>query len=56
MTHKDMNTFERIAASENESYTDMMNFEMQDGAKCDMSTEASRLITSATGGYFADRF
>ena len=51
-----MNTFERIEASENESYTDMMNFEMLDVAKCGMSTEASDLMTAHVSGYFSDRF
>ncbi len=51
-----MNTFVRIEASENESYTDMMNFEMRDAAKCDMSTEANGCMNTFTHGYFADGF
>jgi hypothetical protein len=40
MTHKGMFTFERSVASENESYTDMMNFEMQ-GAPAIQGTNAT---------------
>lgn len=51
-----MNTFERSEASENESYSHMMNFEMQAAAKCDRPSEASGIVSTASSGYFVDWF
>jgi hypothetical protein len=54
MTHKGMNTSWRSEVSENESYRNMMSFEIRVVARCGVPSESSQFILESKGGYFSD--